>query len=199
MDKKEYVASVVKNLATEGLLSDNDSVSLRVEGGYLITLEGKANKDITAADVVEVALGAESKNLHEAIYLNREDIGAVILNHAKNCVTVAATGKTIPAVLDDCAQIAGNTVKVSPSACPCCVVKTLKGRNACLIKDGGAVATGRTLDEAFTTSFVLEKGAKTFIETTALGGAVILPFLDAFIQRTVYKLKYSKKDQSSKI
>ncbi len=198
MDKKEYVASIVKKLATEGLLGSDDSVSLRVDNGYLLTAEGKANIDVTANDIIEVAYG-EKSNLHEAIYTAREDIGAVILNHAKNCVTVASTGTAIPGVVDDCAQIVGNTVRVSPSACPCCVVKTLKGRNACLIKDGGVVATGRTLDEAYTASFVLEKGAKTFIETTALGGAVILPKLDGWIQRTVYKLKYSKKDQSSKI
>ncbi len=198
MDKKEYVASIVKKLAEEGLLGDGDSVSLRVEGGYLVTVEGKANSEITAADVVEVAYGKDN-NLHNAIYTAREDIGGIILNHAKNCVTVASTGVAISGVLDDCAQIVGNTVRVAQSSCPCCVVKTLKGRNACLIKDGGVVATGRTLDEAYTASFVLEKGAKTFIETTALGGAVILPKLDGWIQRTVYKLKYSKKDQSSKI
>ena len=126
------------------------------------------------------------------------DINAVITNHAPFCVGVAASCKSLPAALDDMAQIIGPTAKVSPDGDALTVLRTLKGRNACLIRNGGVVATGRTLDEAFTGSMVLEKGALCYVGSTVIGKSVRIGLFDALLMRFVYKTKYSKKDQTAK-
>lgn len=195
--QKEQILQFVAMLGEANLLGDNDGVSMRVGDNVVATRAGANLKNITEEDV-EVRNLAAANGLHDVIYLEREDIKAIITNHAKNCVTVAECGVKIPAVLDDLAQIIGPSVKVAKNGTSKQVIKTLKGRNACLVKGGGVVATGRTLDEAYTGSLVLEKGAKTFIETTALGGAVLVPYFDCLLQRFVYKMKYSKKDQAAK-
>ena len=106
--------------------------------------------------------------------------------------------KKFPACLDDMAQIIGPTAKVAPSGSVVDVIKTLKGRNACLIKNAGVIATGRTLDEAHTGSLVLEKGAIAYVGSTVLGNSVKISTFDAVLMRFIYKTKYSKKDQSAK-
>jgi len=79
------------------------------------------------------------------------------------------------------------------------VIKTLKGRNACLVKGAGALSLGRTLDEAHTGALVLEKGAKAFMEATVLGGAKKIGLVDGLLMNFVYKKKYSKADQELKM
>lgn len=198
MEIVKYAGILVK----EGLTKVGDSVSMRTDGGMLITNPAKPLSVITAEDVVKISFDVNASGtaaLHKAIYQNRSDINAVIINHAKYCVAASATEKSIPAVLDDFAQIVGPTVKTAPSPEPEEVLKTMKGRNACLIKNGGAVATGRTLDEAHTGALVLEKGAKAFIEATILGGAKRLSLFDCLLMRFIYKKKYSKADQSAKM
>lgn len=195
--QKEQILQYVGMLKDANLLGDADGVSMRAGDSVIATAKGADLKNLTEAEIDVRKLGA-ANDLHDAIYAAREDIRAIITNHAKNCVTVAECGVKIPAVLDDLAQIIGPSVKVAKKGSASEVIKTLKGRNACLVKGGGVVATGRTLDEAYTGSLVLEKGAKTFIETTALGGAVLVPYFDCLLQRFVYKMKYSKKDQAAK-
>lgn len=200
--QKEQILEYAKKLAEEKLLSEGDSLSVRTGGNVVISKSGADVKSLADKDI-EVIKVSDTKDgihgLHLAIYNEREDIFAVIVNHAEHCLTVAEAGVKIPAVLDDLAQIIGPTVKVAKDGSAEAVLNTLKGRNACIVKKGGVVATGRTLDEAFTGSLVLEKGAKTFIETNVLGGSKPIPYIEAVLQRFVYKKKYSKKDQSAKM
>lgn len=136
--------------------------------------------------------------LHRALYMSRSDVAAIITNHAPYCSAVAATCSKLPAVLDDVAQIIGPSVKMAASYAPEDIIKILGKRDACLIKNGGAVSVGRTPDEAHTGSLVLEKGAKAYVEGALLGGAVKIPYAEALLMRFVYKQKYSKADQKSK-
>jgi L-fuculose-phosphate aldolase len=153
--------------------------------------------DIKKLSANETATGDLA--IHRAIYQNRPDVNAVITNHSPYCVAVAKTESYIPATLDDMAQIIGYKAMVARSADVYVILKDLKKSGACLIKDGGVIATGRTLDEAHTSSLVLEKGAKAFVEATVLGGAKKISWLDAHLMRFVYKKKYSKADQTAKM
>ena len=121
---------------------------------------------------------------------------AVIISAPPYAFAVGNIAKKIPAVLDDMAQIIGPSAKVTTVAK---IAKALKGRQACLVKGLGVVACGRTLDEAFTGTLVLEKGAKTFIECSALGGTKPINKLEAGLMHYIYKKKYSKLDQDKKM
>lgn len=199
---KLRILDCCKKLSEHRLTAPGDVVSVRAEGGMLITNPETEMSSITENDIRFVgrdeAKGTQEA-LHLAIYAHREDINAVIMNHAPFCVGIAKRLKSFPATLDDMAQIIGHTAKVSPSEEATDILRTLTGRNACLISGGGVIATGRTLDEAFTGSLVLEKGALCYVGSAIIGKPVKIGLFDAVLMRAVYKLKYSKKDQAAKL
>jgi L-fuculose-phosphate aldolase len=115
-----------------------------------------------------------------------------------NASTCAAARREVPPVLDDLAQIIGPSVRVAEYALPStnkivkATVKALKGRNAALMANHGAVCVGRDLDEAFVVCQVLEKGCKAFIEAEFLGGAKSISKFEAWAMHQFYLKKYSK-------
>jgi len=198
---KDLILKCAYDLAAEDLLSLNDCISIRVKDKIFATKDCNLKK-LNKEDILEFNLNETIEDrlmLHKEIYSTRSDINAIITNHAPYSVCVSEAGISIPAVVDDIAQIVGPTTKVAKSKKPVDVLKTLKGRNACLILNDGVIATGRTLDEAYTASMVLEKGAKVFVESTVLGGSKIINILEATLMHFVYKKKYSKKDQDAKL
>jgi Ribulose-5-phosphate 4-epimerase and related epimerases and aldolases len=189
-------------LYREGLVKKGDAVSMRTVDGILISDPEKALEEIAAEDVLKIKDGQETSGialLHREIYNARPEINAIVTNHAQYSLALSEMVKKFPAVLDDFAQIVGPSGKVSPSDKPVDVIKTLKGRNACLVKGAGALSLGRTLDEAHTGALVLEKGAKAFMEATVLGGAKKIGLVDGLLMNFVYKKKYSKADQELKM
>ena len=197
----KQILEFCKEMEEDKLVKLGDTMSVRFDGGMLITSSSKPMAEITEEDILFIDKKEpkdEVSALHLAIYSAREDINAIIVNHAPYCVGIAKGSKKFPACLDDMAQIIGPSAKVSPSKEIGDVLKTLNGRNACLIKGDGVIATGRTLDEAHTGSLVLEKGAIAYVGSTVLGNSVKISTFDALLMRFIYKTKYSKKDQSAK-
>ena len=121
------------------------------------------------------------------------------MNHAPFCTGIAKKLGSFPATLDDMAQVVSRNAEVAPSYSATDILKTMSGRNACLVRGGGVIATGRTLDEAFTGSLVLEKGALCYVGSAIIAKPVKISFIDAVLMRLVYRLKYSKKDQAAKL
>ncbi len=72
-------------------------------------------------------------------------------------------------------------------------MRALRGRNAALMANHGALCLGRDLDEAFTCCQVLEKGCRAFIEAEFLGGAKPINRVEAAIMHQYYLRKYAKK------
>jgi L-fuculose-phosphate aldolase len=121
-----------------------------------------------------------------------------------NASTCAAARREVPPVLDDMAQIIGPTVRVADYALPSTkkivklTVKALKGRNAALMANHGAVCVGRDLDETFVICQVLEKACKAFIEAEFLGGAKHINKFEAWAMHQIYIKKYSKIAKTKK-
>ena len=97
-------------------------------------------------------------------------------------------------MIDDMAQIAGtgfSSVRISADF-SAKAAKALKGRNAMLVAGKGAVVTGSDADECAAVASVLEKNclAKLFADACGCGHSLSYP--DAFLQRTIYIMKYSK-------
>ncbi len=139
--------------------------------------------------------------LHIAIYRERDDIGAIIHTHSMNASTVAVARREVPPILDDMVHLIGPTIRVAEYALPSTeklvrnAISALRGRNATLLANHGAVCLGRDMNEAFACAVVLEKACKAFIEAEFLGGVKTISRLDAFIMREYYLRKYSKKDR----
>jgi L-fuculose-phosphate aldolase len=205
-----------KRLLKEGLVSRTwGNISLRVdENNMLITPSGREYEGLTPADIVLVnyhtskfegtVKPSSEKELHCEIYKDRREIQAIIHTHQMNASTVAAARREVPPILDDMAQLIGPSIKVADYAISGTkwiarkVVKALKGRNAALMANHGAVCVGRNLDEAFVVCQVLEKACKAFIEAEFLGGAKSINKFEAWIMHQVYIKKYSKMAEKNK-
>ena len=180
---KASVLQYFDRLREYGLHGEGDSVSVCTEGGMLFVDNSREVKFVKAGEAKGEAA------LHEGVYA-QTDAAAVVHAHPDYVSAVAKAGVTIPAVIDDMAQIVGptcRTVEGKEAA-----AKELKKRNSCLMKGDGAVTTGRTLNEAFTCMMVLQKAAICFVSASVLGGNVVINGLEARLMRFVYKKKYSK-------
>lgn len=180
---KASVLQYFDRLREYGLHGEGDSVSVRTEGGMLFVDNSREVKFIKTGKAEGEAA------LHEGVYA-QTDAAAVVHAHPDYVSAVAKAGVTIPAVIDDMAQIVGPTCRTVDGKEA--AAKELKKRNSCLMKGDGAVTTGRTLNEAFTCMMVLQKAAICFVSASVLGGNVVINGFEARLMRFVYKKKYSK-------
>ncbi len=219
MEVKEIREQIIKaglRLVSEGLVARSwGNISIRVDGqNMLITPSGRTYENLKPEEIVLMnyhTLQYEGKikpsseyHLHAEVYKQRKEINAVIHTHQMNATTVAAARREVPPIIDDMVQIIGPTVRVSKYTLAGTAkfaknaVKALKGRQAALLANHGAVCIGKNLEEAFAASEVLEKACKAFIEAEFLGGAKSISKFSAAIMHQVYLKKYSKLDKKNK-
>lgn len=172
------------------------TATIAVRAGNNIIVGG-LQEGIQNFDLKEKLQGEQK--LIQKVFKKRKGTNAIIISSLNYTTVVAQSGRTIPPLLDDLAQIVGPSVRCSKTQNATEVLSKLIGRNACMIKNKGAFATGRTLDEANTTTRVLEKGAKAFIESSMIGGVKPISKIEAVLMHFIYKKKYSKLDQNMKI
>ncbi|MDC7126695.1 MAG: class II aldolase/adducin family protein [Spirochaetales bacterium] len=178
---------------------DDTYMAITPSGGEYVSMKPE---DITIVNMIdntyEGKKPSSEKSLHIAVYMDRKEINAVVHTHSTNASVVAAARREVPPVLDDLAQIAGPTVKCAAYALPSTkglvkkTMKALKGRNAALLANHGAICLGRDVEEVFTCCEVLEKGCKAFIEAEFLGGAKEINKFEASLMHQIYLKKYSK-------
>lgn len=146
----------------------------------------------------------ESAELHRAIYNARDDINCVIHSKKPEIVSASKIGGTFKPLLDDFAQLVGvtlktgeynpgNTIKTAKK-----VVRKLKGRNAVLVKDNGAICAAGNKYDAEAVEMVLEKEMRTDAAAKLFGGSKYINPVEALVMRVVYKTKYSKKTETNK-
>ena len=211
LKQREELIKAGLKLLEQGLVSRTwGNISVKVnDSEMLVTPSGKMYDEVSPEDMVLVNFVKDSYDksgikpsseykMHSGIYIDRKEINAIIHTHQMNASTCSAARREVPPVLDDLAQIIGPGVRCAEYALPStkkmmkAVVKALKGRNAALMANHGAVCVGRDLDEAFVVCQVLEKGCKAFIEAEFLGGAKSINKFEAWVMHQVYLKKYSK-------
>lgn len=213
--RKEIIDGGLR-LVKEGLVARTwGNISIRVDETHmLITPSGRNYEDLTLEDIVLVNYHtskhegrikpSSEKELHCEIYRTRKKIHAVVHTHQMNASTVAAAHREVPPILDDMTQIIGPTVRVADYALPSTkkitkkTVNALKGRNAALMANHGAVCVGHDLEEAFVVCQVLEKACKAFIEAEFLGGAKSINKFEAHLMHQLYIRKYSREADKNK-
>ena len=203
-------------LLKDGLVARTwGNVSCRIDDDrFVITPSGRAYEDLSPEDMVvanchtfdyegDVKPSSEGK-VHAELLRTRKDVNAVIHTHQTNASVVATARREVPPILDDQVQILGPTVRVADYALPSTkkmvkvCVKALKGRNAALMANHGAICVGRSMDEAFVACQVLEKACKAFIEAEFLGGAKKINIFEAHLMHQFYIRKYSKEDKRNR-
>jgi L-fuculose-phosphate aldolase len=209
-EARESVRAAGVRLVEEGLVAGTwGNVSLRFAGSLMaITPSGFDYLSMRAADVVIVDLATDEarggkpsteRKLHAAIYRTRKEVGAVVHTHSMSASTVAAARREVPPILDDLAQIVGPSLRVADYALPGSgkmgrtVLRALRGRMAALMANHGAIALGRTMEEALLCARIVEKGCRAFIEAEFLGGAKSINKVEARLMHEVYMRKYSRR------
>jgi L-fuculose-phosphate aldolase len=209
-EARELIRAAGVKLAEEGLVQGTwGNVSMRVSSALMaITPTGSDYMRMRAEDIVLVDLEtgearggkpSSEKALHIAIYAARKEVEAIIHTHSMSASTVAAARREVPPILDDLAQIVGPSLRVADYALPGMpkmrrsVLKALKGRMAALMANHGAVALGRSMEEALTCARIVEKGCRAFVEAEFLGGAKSINRVEALLMHEVYLRKYSRK------
>ena len=130
-------------------------------------------------------------NAHKDIYTAYPAFNNIIHNASSEVVAVSRFGKTMKPLLDDFAQICGPTVKCAKA--PEYAAKKIKGKNAVLIKDMGALCCGTNEGDAQAVDMIMSKSSLTLLTTKIFGKAKAINPAEAWLMRIVYTLKYSKQ------
>lgn len=155
--------------------------------------------DIETGNVIAGDGCEESIELHRAVYKKRDDVNYIY--HTKNEYAVAASklGKTMKPLLDDFAQLCGPTVRLAaynPNdtlKTSKKVVKKLKGRNAVLLENNGALCVAGSEYDAGAVEIVMDKGCKTYIGAKMFERFKPINPIETRLMRIIYLKKYSKQ------
>lgn len=166
-------------------------ISCRLDdGGYAASKSGAAFKELREEDVERK--GCENNNLLSCIYKAFQHINAVIISSTPYVLEAAQKNNTIIAALDDMAQIIGYDAKVLSDMDNKEIVRSLKGRFGCIIRNEGMITVGRSLEEAYTAALVLDKASMVSVYAPGIGGIKPLGILSCLVEHAIYQKKYSK-------
>ena len=199
MDKSiALILEYAKELTKQHVVGKGDCISVK-SGAYLYASNKEvALADLTEEDVLKIRLDEATGEyaLHARIYAAKADVSAICHCHPKWVEPIAACAVDIPAVSDDMTQIVGRNCKTSKNDATMIVANLLR-RNSTLVQGDGCITTGRTLNEAYTCVLVLDKAAHCFVGSAVVKKNVCINPFEAVLMNTIYKLKYSKKNQEA--
>lgn len=207
MNSLEQVKSEIieygKKLIDIGLVAGTwGNISARTETNIVITRSGKEYYDMHPNDLVVLDLDGNTVEgtkkpstelpIHMAIYKKRPDICAIVHTHSIYATAIAVTRKSIPAIVEDMAQIVGGEVTTAKYALPGSkelarnVIEALGQKNAALLANHGAIGVGRNLKEAFRVCQIIEKTANIYALSLLMGNPVLLDINDVEKMRNNY-------------
>lgn len=186
------------------------NVSVRWQGGMLITPSGVAYEELRPSKIVFIdryGMAERGKTpssewrFHFDIYRSRDEFNAVVHTHSIHATAIAMTGEGIPAVHYMIAAAGGPTIRcaeyatfgtqeLSESA-----LVALRDRHACLLANHGVIACGADLGRALWLAGEVETLAQQYVLARGFGEPVILS--DEEIAVNVEKFRnYGPKSKS---
>lgn len=187
--RRELIAQA-RRLVDVGLnRGTSGNVSVRIPGGLLITPTGVGYDEMTPTDIVELDFkgGAHGRRrpssewrIHFDILAARDEFGAVIHGHPIFATALACNRRAIPAFHYMVAVAGGDSIPLAPyatfgtKALSRNVLRTLKGRKACLVANHGIIAAGATLAQAFDLAVEVETLAEQYVHALQAGKPKIL-------------------------
>jgi len=119
--------------------------------------------------------------MHVAILRSRPELRGVVHTHSPYATSFAVLCKPIPLILIEMLGYIGGDIPVSEFELPgsealgTTIARSLVKRNACLMRNHGAVAVGSTLDQAQLRAVYVEDAAKIYSLALSLGEAHLIP------------------------
>ncbi|MEN9797577.1 MAG: hypothetical protein RL653_1273 [Pseudomonadota bacterium] len=189
---RQELLAYCRKLQPSGLSrTTSGNLSVRVEGGMLITPSGMDYDRLRSADLVWLGLdGAPLKprqrvpssewHFHAAVYAARSEAGAIVHAHSPFATTLALHGLEIPAVHYMVAAAGGDSIRCAPYATfgtpelARNALAALEGRKACLLAHHGLLAFGRDLRDAFKRALEVEELAEQYWRALQIGTPPVL-------------------------
>lgn len=166
------------------------NVSVRAEGGFIVTPSGMDYARAEPADMVFVDMQGEPEGrrkpssewrFHRDIYVARPEAGAIVHTHSPFATSLACLHLDIPAFHYMVARFGGDTVRCADyatfgtQALSDAMLKALQGRSACLMAQHGMTVFGRDLDQALAHAVELEALCEHYWCALQLGTPPLLP------------------------
>ena len=185
------------------------NLSIRHEGGMLITPSGMPYAALELADIVFVdgygahhgpRLPSSEWRIHHDIYQARADAAAILHAHPTDCAALACLNEPIPAFHYMVAVAGGRDIRCAPYATfgtqdlSNHVLEALQDRKACLMANHGLICLAGDLDKALALAIEVEQLAQTYLHCLSVGNPVILD--DEEMDRVLLKFKsYGVQDR----
>jgi len=167
------------------------NISVRVDGGLLITPSGMPYDTLSPDDIVFMAadgvVPAGQRNpssewrFHLDILNARGDAGAVVHTHAMFATSLACLHREIPSFHYMVAVAGGDSIRCAPyatfgtQALSDHALEALRDRRACLLANHGMIALGDTLPKALALAVEVETLAAQYWHALQAGEPVLLP------------------------
>ncbi|MFT6559305.1 class II aldolase/adducin family protein [Sneathiella sp.] len=161
------------------------NVSVRTDGGYLITPSGMPYDECSSADMAKMTLSGDATGprkpssewrFHQDLYKAREDAQAIVHVHSTFATTLACLGKEVPSFHYMVAVAGGKTIRCAPyhtfgtQTLSDYVVEAMVDRKACLMANHGMIAIGPSLKKALAMAVEVEKLCEIYWRVLQLGG-----------------------------
>jgi L-fuculose-phosphate aldolase len=194
-DLRQQLVRQANRLQPLGLATGTSgNLSVRVDGGMLITPSGIAYETLQPEDMVPVQFTGPGTAtwqhpldpssewaMHQAVYQARPEAGAVVHGHPTYATVLAIQGLEIPALHYMIAAAGGAPIRCAPyhtygtAALSAAAVAALEGRKACLLEHHGLLAFEHSLDKAMWLAGEVETLAQQMVMCLSLGGPRVLP------------------------
>lgn len=212
MNMKQELLLAGQEILASGLVAGtwgNLSVREPERKAFWITPSGMDYRYLEEDDLVLIAeqgrileglrKPSSEHRLHRQIYSNRPDVNGIIHTHSAFATAHAVAGISIPAVVEDLAQIVGGAVETAAYAEPGSqalaknTLHALGDKSAVLLANHGLVGVGPTLAEALKVCQVVEKAAQIHIMARMLGQPVVLGAAEVACMRDSYLHNYGQR------
>lgn len=189
-DLRQQLVAAVQRLDALGMnRGSTGNVSARWGAGMLITPTGMGAEDLRAQDLVWVGWDGTVQgdwkpssewHFHQATYLARADLHAVVHTHSTHATALACLRRPLPAFHYMVAVAGGDSVPLVPyftfgtAELSRAVGAALQDRLACLLANHGLVAAGTTLAHAMKVVQEVESLCQIYLQALAVGEPVLL-------------------------
>lgn len=190
---KQAIIDACLTLESMGyIIGTYGNASARIPGGLIVTPSRVNYHTLTPEDMVTVAddgtvigghrLPSSETSVHRLIYLARSDIQVVLHTHSFYATALSCLHETVPVIVEEQSQVVGDEIRCT-SYVPAGqherlgeeVARALGQSNGVLLANHGAVACGRTVDEAVFTCQVVERVCHMYLLARSISAPVPIP------------------------
>jgi L-fuculose-phosphate aldolase len=184
------LVSLYREMARRGMnAGSSGNVSARTRTGMLITPSGCTADTLTTRGLVAMALDgvvhgkatpSSEWSMHAAIYTAFAAASWIVHTHADACTALACLNEGLPVFHYMVTRFGGDDVRCAPYVTfgtpdlAIVAAQALQGRTACLLANHGMIVHGRTMQEALTSSVLLETLCRQYLLGRAAGPVRLL-------------------------